>query len=555
MIVPSHAGDADFLAAREAYAKGQSQRFERAAATVASDHPLRAYVDYWRMRGSEAALPDLQAFAVRYADSPLAERARLKLARQAGATGDWPEFERWSSQLSKPDSEIRCLALRARGERGDASALAEGARLHASGADQPSSCEQLFALLHERGTLRQEDRLTRLRLALEARNLRLAHELIDALPGDARAQSQLLARAEREPARLLTETPAGAVGREAALHALGQLARSDPRQAGAVWERVREAYTPAEQQYGWGQIGVQAARQADSSAAQWFARAGTPASEFQAPWFVRSMLRAGRWPDVLRGIVAMPESMQEEAVWRYWKARALREIGATAQANVLFARLSREIHYYGVLSGEELPVRLEQATRDYQPGAEELRAMRAMPGIARALYLRRLGLNNEATTEWQWALRGMNDLQLLAASEVARQDAWYDHAINTADLTRDTHNFDLRYLTPYRDLAEAYSREQGLDAAWVFGLMRQESRFVDYARSSAGAQGLMQIMPATARWIANRLGEGRAAGRVHEPAINIRYGTFYLKDVYSRLDNSPVLATAGYNAGPGRARR
>ncbi len=79
---------------------------------------------------------------------------------------------------------------------------------------------------------------------------------------------------------------------------------------------------------------------------------------------------------------------------------------------------------------------------------------------------------------------------------------WYDSAINTAERTRELHDFELRFLTPYRELARQAARENDIDEAWVYGLMRQESRFVNVARSSVGASGLMQIMPATARWIA-----------------------------------------------------
>jgi soluble lytic murein transglycosylase len=555
LAVSAHAGDGDLLAARDAYAKGHAQRFERSIARIDSEHPLRAYADYWRMKMNDAGNEAKEAFVTRFADSPLAERVRVDLARDFGARGDWASFDRWATRLTKPDNEIRCLTLRARIESADPEAQQEAVRMYLTGADLPSSCEALFALLSERGQLRPGDRLARLRLALEARNLRLARVLIDALPDEARSARELLARAERDPARLIGEAPAGPAAREVVLYALAQIARNDPQQAADFWERQREAYNAMEQQYGWAQIATQATRQLHPKAVEWYLKVPGQLSETQAIWHARAMLRAGRWPDVYRGIMAMPDTMQEEPIWRYWKARALKQFGAHVPANALFARLSREINYYGVLAGEELPVRMESATQDYRPGVEELRAMRALPGIDRALRLRRLGLINEATTEWQWALRGMNDPQLLAAAEVARQESWNDRAINTADMTRDTHNFDLRYLTPYRDLAEAYSRAQGLDPAWVFGLMRQESRFVDFARSSAGAVGLMQIMPATARWIGNQMGDRRAHAAVREPETNIRFGTFYLKNIYTRLAASPVLATAGYNAGPGRARR
>lgn len=546
--------DADFLNARDAYSKGQAERFARAALKVDETYPLRAYLDYWRLKSGTPESSDMEAFIGRYPDSPLAERFRLELARLYGQNDAWEAFNRWASQLAKPDNEIRCHALRGQVLAGRSSALQEAVQLYRTGRDQPSSCGTLFGLLFERGALRQEDRLARLRLALEVSNLRLARELSSQLPDDQRLSVDSLARAERDPAKFVAAAPGGA-DREVVFHALNQLAKTDPAEAARLWTGHVEKYPLAEQHYGWAQIAAQAARQLHPGAAEWFLKSASNLSETQAIWRARAMLRAGRWLDVHRSIEAMPESIQEEAVWRYWKARSLKAMGMPIPANALFARLSGEIHYYGVLAGEELPLRVESQSRDYRPGHEELRAARALPGIDRALHLRRLGLTGEATSEWLWALRGMNDHQLLAAAEIARQEAWYDRSINTADTTRDTHNFDLRYLTPYRDLAESYSREQKLDPAWVFGLMRQESRFVDYARSSAGAMGLMQIMPATARWIANKMGDRKAHAAVRDPATNIRFGTFYLKSIYDRLDSSAVLASAGYNAGPGRARR
>jgi soluble lytic murein transglycosylase len=546
--------DTDFLVAREANSKGQSERFNRAAARLSDAYPLRSYLDYWRLKSSLPTPQDMEAFITRHGDSPLAERLRLELARLYGQNDDWQAFDRWASQLGKPDTEIRCHQLRQQVTAGQNPAVLEGMALYLTGRDLPSSCVNLFDVLFERGQLRTEDRLKRLRLALEAGNLRLAQALNRQLPESLRFPANGLSRAEGSPARLIAEATSGA-SRELVFHALNHLAKTDPAQAAKLWDKHSGNYLPGEQDYGWAQIAVQAARQLHPDTAEWFLNSTGHLTETQAIWRARSMLRAGRWLDVLRSIEAMPEPVREEAVWRYWRARALKATGTLVPANALFARLSGEIHYYGVLAGEELPVRIESQAQDYRPGPDELRNVRRIPGIDRALRLRRLEMRADASAEWTWALRGMNDAQLLAAAEIARQESWYDRAINTAEATRNTHNFDLRYLTPYRDLAEAYSRQQNLDPAWVFGLMRQESRFIDYARSSAGAIGLMQIMPATARWIASKLGDSKAHAGVREPATNIRFGTFYLRDVYDRLGRSPVLATAGYNAGPGRARR
>ncbi|HJU50091.1 MAG TPA: transglycosylase SLT domain-containing protein, partial [Pseudogulbenkiania sp.] len=154
--------------------------------------------------------------------------------------------------------------------------------------------------------------------------------------------------------------------------------------------------------------------------------------------------------------------------------------------------------------------------------------------------------------EWRWAMRTLPDNQLLAAAELARRHNFYDMAIYSAERTRDEHDFSLRYLTPYRDITRRYAKQLEIDDAWVYGLIRQESRFITVARSGVGASGLMQLMPATAKWVAAKMGLNSFA--VDDIDTNIQLGTWYLRYVLNSLSNNAVLATAAYNAGPSRAR-
>ena len=276
---------------------------------------------------------------------------------------------------------------------------------------------------------------------------------------------------------------------------------------------------PEEQGYVWGQMAFHAARKHDPVALKWFREAGRYATQRAASrtWRVRAALRAQDWPQVLAGIAAMPEALQNQGAWRYWKARALKTSGKLGPANAILAPLSREHNFYGQLATEELGAVVSNPASTYEPGADEIRAVKAMPGIQRALALYQLNLRTEANREWLWATRSFDDKQLLAAAEVAQRNNWLDRAINTADKTRELHDFSLRYPAPHRDLMQAYARERDLDEAWVYGLIRQESRFVQQARSSVGASGLMQLMPATAQWIAKRLGFKRFQQSLDQP--------------------------------------
>jgi len=271
---------------------------------------------------------------------------------------------------------------------------------------------------------------------------------------------------------------------------------------------------------------------------------------------VRAALRVQDWPEVLESIDAMNVQQQREVAWLYWKARALRELGKPVEARNLFVLLSGEINFYGQLAGDELsdsPV-LSETEAAYKPDWQAMEAMLTLPGIRRTLALYRMGLYGDALEEWRWALRSFNDQELLTAAEIARRNKMYDRAIGAADRTVSVHDFSLRYLAPYRDALQAHILEHGLEEAWVYGLMRQESRFSSGAKSNVGAAGLMQIMPATARWVAGKLGLKSYRNRlIHQLDTNLRLGTYYMKTILSQFEGNPVLASAAYNAGPRRA--
>lgn len=273
-------------------------------------------------------------------------------------------------------------------------------------------------------------------------------------------------------------------------------------------------------------------------------------------WKARAALRVKQWETLIQTIDAMPASMRDDTVWRYWYGRALKEKGDIVAANKVLLPISRERTYYGLLAEEELGEIISAPPESYKATPEDILAVQAIPGIQRALELQRLEMRWESRSEWARVLLGLDDRQLIAAAEIAFREGWYDVAINTADKTKLTHDFALRYPTPYREVMENYVRENGLDEAWVYGLIRQESRFMSYAKSGVGATGLMQVMPATAKWIAKRMGiDGYNHGMIGQIDTNIQFGTHYLRYALDRMGGQPLLATAAYNAGPSRALR
>jgi peptidoglycan lytic transglycosylase len=553
--------DDDFLAARDAFRAGDTVRLNKYAARL-KGYVLEPYVAYYqlRLRLDDADPKTVRAFLDRYPGTLVAQRLRDDWLDGLGKREQWDLFAAEYPRMVEPDTQLVCYALHGRLRDGDKGALAEARPLWFTGKDLPDSCVPLADGLVAEGLLSSDDVWTRIRLALEAGNVTVARRAAQYLPPSLALPDKQLTAANDNPQKFLEKSSLdfeSRGGREMVLFALVKLAKSSPSQAYFQYSKINDHLGDAERGYVLGHIAYQAARKQDPVALRWYKEAGNAQfSDPQLAWRVRAALRLLDWDEVLASVNAMSPVEQHEPSWRYWKARALIALGQAEEANELLVPLSAEHNLYGQLALEEIGSVISVPPTTYRASAEDVRAAERQPGIQRALALYRMGLRTEGTREWIWTIRGTDDRQLIATAEVARRNEIYDRAINTADKTVEVHDFDLRYLAPFRDVMRTYTAPLNLDEAYVYGLIRQESRFISDARSSAGAQGLMQLMPSTARWVARKAGiKDFRPTRVIQVNTNLALGTWYLRYVLDVFDNQPVMAAAAYNAGPGRARQ
>jgi soluble lytic murein transglycosylase len=551
--------DADLAAAKEALRKGRWQAIEQLAPRFAGTI-LEAYPEYWLLDGDiEHADPArIRAFLDRHPAGPLAESLRRDWLKALGANGDWDLFRAEHARLIADDAEIACYALQERLARADASAVRDARARFREAREEPAPCEPVFARLVAEGQLSPADIWKRIRVLLSAGQVKAAKSAGALLPAPKRIADRTLDRIAANPGRYLAHLKARSLdeaGRESAIFALAQLARSRPDDAATHLEKLASLLR-GDARYAWGQIAWQAASDLDPRALEWYAKAGSePLSDNQVAWKARVALRIGDWKAVAAAIDELSPAVARESTWRYWKARALREKGDTAAAEAILRPLASLHSFYGVLAAEELHVPAAPDWNGVQPSEADLQRVKAIPGIQRALLLYRGGLDNDALREWSWATRSLDDRGLLAAARIAAEAGVADRAIFTADRTLQLHDFARRYPVPHRSALDAAARQWGLDEAFVYGIIRQESRFLADARSPAGAVGLMQLMPRTARWVARQI-------PVHPfkpemlvlPEVNVAMGTYYLHRVLEALGD-PILAAAAYNAGPTRARR
>jgi soluble lytic murein transglycosylase len=564
--------DEPFIAAREAFEKGDAAKLA-SHADAFRGHVLEPYLDSWRLRLrlDDAAPGEVSDFLGRYTGTLVAEQLRRDWLLLLGRKGQWELFEAAYPNLVNDDPEATCYALQARWRRGDESAIDEFRRLWASPRELPDGCVPIAEGELSAGRMTTRHVWERARLLLEAGQMTAAKRAIDYLPAGEQPEDRTLDSIQRAPQRFI----AGAekldlkkqTNRELVLFAFARLARTDPEAAASPWTRkLQERFPPEDQAWVWGQLATQAARQHSPRALEWFTNAnGIALRDEQLEWRVRAALREENWAEVQGAIEKMTPLGRNEPAWLYWHGRARRALGQQEEAQILFARVAGEHHFYGKLALEELGRPLAIPPRGYAPTPEDVTEVAGHPGVQRALALFRLEprdsrdareLRLMAVREWNWTARSMDDRQLLAAAEIARRNEIWDRAISSADRTIGLHDFTVRFLAPYREVFSEQSKSQGLEESWVLGLVRQESRFITNARSSAGASGLMQLMPATARWVAKRIGmRDFSPARVNDVDVNVALGTTYLRYVLDELDGLPVLAAAAYNAGPGRARK
>jgi soluble lytic murein transglycosylase len=552
--------DADFLAARAAYEKGDRARLAAVAPRLSS-HLLAPYVAYWQLRlGLEDASPEaIRTYLDKYPNTPLADRLRTEWLKFLGRRALWARFGADYAAPSSDDVELACYSVLFKWQRDGDAALADALPLWFTGSSTPDACDPAFAALIANGTITTADRRARFRLASEAGNVKLAQAIAGDLPQKDRIPDVEFSAVSRDPLRALTKGSFAwttTSGRDLALFALERAARSDAGAARPAWVKARDQLPEADRRYGNGRLAYHAARQLHPSANDWYREAGDAVTTPEAQaWRVRAALRALAWDDVLMAIEAMPAPQRDDAAWRYWRARALIARGKRDEGRPILASLANETNFYGMLAFESQGQRfLVPISHPVEPQPAALAAFADRVDMKRVVKLVELDMRPEAVREWAYIVRGLSDESLLIAADHARRVGLYDRAINAADRTQARHDYALRYLAPYRNDFEAAAKANDIDIAMLYGIARQESRFMPDIVSSAGAVGLMQIMPGTARWVAKQLARSDyQPAQIGNTDLNTQFGAFYFKYWLERLDKAPALAAAAYNAGPGRA--
>ena len=480
-------------------------------------------------------------------DSAMAEKVRNQWLKSLGKRGQWERFNAEYAKLDKngAEQETQCFA-HVSGVQKNPQLVQDLIKEHGK---LPLGCNTMLQSAASSGAVNQKQVWERVRGLLSNNQTTDARNLANAI-------------GQPLPASLGSYSGSGAAAQESLLYSVTNANARKSNDIGSRISAISGSLTAEQAGFAYGAAGETHAKSQNFGVAlQLFNQADKAQLDTeQWEWYVRSALRFSRWQDVNNIIAAMPSNMQSKEDWQYWRGRALAATGQQGQAQGLYQKASKSgRNFYALMATEALGGKVNtQSNVKRASEAEQLRASqdgkiaRAMTLFQSSVSANDRTMRGVAQQQWRYAVRDLNEPSLLAAAAMAQKQGFNEMAIYAADRTNNLIDYNIRYMSPYRDITSRYAAQVGIDPAWAYGLIRQESRFMIGARSHVGASGLMQLMPATAREVERKIGSSNVG--LDDIEHNIKLGTWYLADVRNS-SGSETMATAGYNAGPGRARQ
>jgi len=553
--------DAQRAAFKQAYAAAQQGGDGwRSLSTGLRDYPLYPYLPAAALEHDiqQTDRATVDAYLKQYPNWIPAADLRHDFLLELARRQDWDNF----LALYQPGlgDTLSCDALQARLAHGetlnfdkDLSALWNQPSLPAA------ACDPVLNAAHDQGLLTSTRLWTRIDIAADAGQAGTISKLADWLSADDNAAAQQLALALRDPAAAAaaaTNWPDTQRSRQAATLAITKLARKQSDSADTAWQNLQTHFSFSEPQRNQilHALALFHATDFDANAlARLIALPAAAQTDASREWRVRVALAEQDWPAVLAATGALTDTEKQDGEWRYFRARALAALGRSDEAQQQLSTLATEPTFFGFLAADRLQQPYAICPLQLVDDPQREQALLDRPGLLRAFELYAVDLPKLARREWTQALQGADPDTLRMAADLANRRGWYDRAVFTLASGDALRLYQLRFPLASQDGVVAQAAQSGIEAAWAYGILRAESAWMSDARSGADARGLMQLLPGTAELVAKRNGLNWGGGdTLYDPTVNITLGTRYLAQMADRYNGAPWLASAAYNAGPGR---
>jgi len=531
-----------------------------------TDYPLYPYLEYEYLhkRLNKAPTKEVKAFITKWQQTPLAAPLKHRWLRQLAASGKWQQYLN-NFDASIKSAELRCHALWAEHKTGQTEkALSKVPELWLVGYSQADACNPIFELWTQRGHLTDDMSWQRFKLAMQSNNLTLARYLSRFMSPKHQYQNKLYRSLYTHPERLKKIDQfdlANAEHRDMIIHAFKKLTRRDSLQAVKLWPQYQQSqkFHPRQVNLVTKHMMLWLAHQDNSLTYQDMLvqnRLLITTDVLEAG--IRLAVRSEDWPFVISLTKQLPEQQRNNTRSQYWLARAQLETDTLDKQVILkkLRSLALQRDYYSFLAADYLQLPYKMNEQHYSLDGNFLERFKQLPGIVRAQELFHTEQTTAARREWYRATLGFNDVQHYTAAHQASQIGWHSQAIRSAIAAKRWDDLELRFPLSFEENFEETAQQRQLNSNWLFAMARQESALTPDAVSHAGARGLIQMMPATAKTVARKHNiTYHSRKQLFDPEKNIELASAYITSLLEQFDGNNIYATAAYNAGPHRVEK
>jgi len=553
-----------FAQAHHAFMDRKFDDFKRLRSEIDDAYPIAHYLDYIELQKifseqkpekSHAGL--LNEFERDSKDKSLTKRLTQKLQRRAASEENWSLFDGLSKSAYAAD--MVCDKLRSQASVGKLDTFNEEAlELWVQPKVHPEHCAALLDQLESREAPPVKAIWERIYESMGANEPKYAESVVHYLGREDQKPVKNWLEARKNPESYLNsgaldkDTP---FNRRALVDLVLLWSKDEPVNAMNYWLENYESYRFFNDRYydTHRLLAMRGAYRRLPESYQWLNSVQAREDDLELyEWRVRAALFEQDWENLLRSLKQLPAEEQLEDHWAYWEARALKELGQQSKAAKMFKELSLLPTYYGFLAADIISAEYAITDKPIDADATLLTELENNSGLVRAREYYQVNVPSEGRREWNAQFEDASPEKLSALAVLAGRWGLYDRAILSAGRAEKKKALTTRFPVVYRSEVDTAAQKNRIPSAWVFGVMRRESAYIRDVRSVAGAVGLMQLMPNTAKYVAKLQGDKNWQGDLTDVETNIGFGTFYLRYVMDKFDDHQVLATASYNAGPKR---
>lgn len=555
-----------YEAAQRALRLGHNKTYRRLEQKLRA-YPLHSYLKLNEYTRGLYHLPasKIKDFISENAGTPVSIKLRHRWLKSLARRGRWQIFI--NNYYPNDDRRMQCYfanALLKTKQTNSAYAVLEG--LWLTNKSLPKQCNAPIRQWYKSGQLSNTLIWQRIHLTMRAGRSRLARYLArNYLPKNERFWVQMWSKIRRNPEYIVKanayfpEKARPEILRWMIADGLSRLARKDPTKAASLWQTLQPTYNfkTEERERILRRLSIALLKENTDEARDWIAKLDIDLVDDKlSSWHVMTAIRDQDWATALDWINRLSPALQQEPKWFYWRARALEAVGELDEARSYYLVNTDSRNYYGFLAADRIGQVYRLTHRPVSYSTSAMDKLEKIPAISRARELLALKRAADARREWNYAVARMSHPQMLTAARLAAEWQWPDRAIQALAQAKYWDDLELRFPLTHQALVINQAQKQNINPAWAFAVIRQESAFTPDAKSHAGALGLMQLMPRTARQIARRLRVHMRSTRkaLLNISTNVRLGVGYLKRISDRYNGHPVLATAAYNAGTSRVK-